>query len=112
MIFWLALTYCLGQTTTLSFSLFRIDKGVIASREEEVVDPSFALSAFSGRRDEQFTSKLQTVSTVPSVTRHKTEMNRNWMAPPLCRKSQKARGVCIVAARAGRCWNLSSHGGG
>ena len=72
----------------------------------------FALSAFSGRRDEQFTSKLQTVSTVPSVTRHKTEMNRNWMAPPLCRKSQKAQGVCIVASRAGRCWNLSSHGGG
>ena len=53
MIFWLALTYCLGQTTTLSFSLIRIDKGVIASREEEFVDPCFALGAFSGRGEEQ-----------------------------------------------------------
>ena len=29
--FWLALTYCLGQSITLSFSLIPIDEGEIAS---------------------------------------------------------------------------------
>jgi len=84
MIFWLAFTYCLGQTTTLSFSLIRIDKGEIASREEEFVDPCFALIAFSGRGDEQITFKLQAVNSVPSVTRHKMGNCWNWIAPPLC----------------------------
>ena len=80
-------------------------EGVRQYDEEEFVDPCFALSAFFTRRDKQFTSKLQTVSTVPSLTRHDGDGT-----PPLCRKSQK-RSVFVVAARAGRCWNLSSHGG-
>ena len=50
-------------------------------------------------------SNRQVVSEVLSVTRHKTEMNRNFFVAQTLYKTKNAQGVCVVAAHIGRCWN-------
>ena len=57
------------------------------------------------RRESGLVSNRKVASEILSVTRDKTEMNLNLVAPPLYIKSQNAQSVCVVAARIGRCWN-------